>query len=138
MNILNIKANLIIVFGLLLVFNISAQADTEGNNYDLPPGAVIKPKADLNRDLSGKINELRFKSISSDDLEINAEFIKADLTNEDWERLKVTNPDEFDYYQRALEYYEALSPKVKTILNTDELWHLYMFDLKTREEIKQY
>lgn len=138
MNILNIKASLIIVFGLLLVFNISAQADTEGNNYDLPPGAVIKPKADLNRDLSGKINELRFKSISSDDLEINAEFIKADLTNEDWERLKVTNPDEFDYYQRALEYYEALSPKVKTILNTDELWHLYMFDLKTREEIKQY
>lgn len=121
---------------LLLVQVSYAQTDTT-SEFDIPPGAVVSKKIDLDKDFSGKLNELKYQNYANDSLKVNAKFIK-DLTAKDWKNLEEKNPDEFEYYQRALSFYENLNPKVKHVFNTEELWFIYMFRQDIKEKIQNH
>ena len=137
MNILNIKASLIVI-GFLLASNISAQTDAEVSNYDLPPGAFLSPKFDTDKDMSEIINEIKHKAVENSNEDEKAKFLKPDITQEDWDRLKKYNPEEYEYYQRALNFYDNLSERVKIIIDTDDLWYIYKFKVESREELTKY
>lgn len=116
--------------------DLTAQDTTQ---YNLPPKYCIPNKMDVNSyDFSEKMNEIEYKSMSDSEMNNNAKFIKEGLTDEDWDRLKKYNPEEYKYYREALTFYEELSPKVKTILTTKELWDIYMFKSDLKEKLLQY
>ena len=135
---LTVRSLLLISCLLFSVITLSQNAD-ENSNYNTPPGLFINPKFDPNeKDLSGVINELEHKYIAEDQLVVRAKFIKEGLTEQDWSNLERDNPDQFEYYAQAKSYYDNLSLRVKTILCTEDLWHIYMFRQDLKEKLINY
>lgn len=123
-----------VIFSPCLIAQEGASSD-----FNLPPNVVLSKKFDPNEmDLSRVLNELKHQRISPSDYKVNAKFIKPGLTDEDWSNMEEDNPDEFAYYREAKAFYDRLSPRVKHILNTEELWFIYMFKREIRNQLTEY
>ncbi len=104
-------------------------------DYNIPPGSLIMPKSDLTVDYSYLIPEIEAASGTSG--YVRAQFIK-ELSEEDWANLQANNPEEYAYYSVAKIFYDNLSPKVKVVLSTEQLWHIYMFDQRLKNQLANY
>lgn len=129
-------------FASITVFGqVSQEAETTSANritnqdYNLPPGTVIMPKSDLTIDYSYLLSEIEEASATSN--YVRAQFIK-EFTEQDWVNMEANNPDEYAYYTAAKTFYDNLSPKVKVILSTEELWYIYMFDQRLKSQLTNY
>ena len=143
---ISLKLNVVSLFVVLASASLTfAQSEEPKTNdlsaeYNLPPTYHIPKKLDIvSLDYSEKINLIETKSTSDEtDMSKQAKFIKEEITDEDWERLKIHNPEEYKYYRDALTYYNQLSPRVKSTLTTEELWNIYMFQQANKEKLLKY
>ena len=116
---------------LLLVSTNATFAQTKNSDYNLPPGSVLRPKTDTQIDYSYKLNEIPLQSPVNPVFE---DFLK-DWTVEDLEVTKNTEPKLYAYLMEAQSYHQALSDKVKVTFSFDELWYIYVFDQKLKNEL---
>jgi hypothetical protein len=101
-------------------------------NYNLPPGSVVKQKAVLFKDISYKLNDNPdFSQVEA----VNRELFK-DLSESNLNEMKELNPESHLYFTLATNYFSLLSDKVKAIYTSDELWYIYQFDQKLKETLK--
>ena len=104
-------------------------------DYNIPPGALIMPKSDLTVDYSHLLPEIEAASGTSG--YVRAQFIK-EISQEDWTNMQVNDPEAYAYYSAAKTFYDNLSPKVKVVLTTEQLWHIYMFDQRLKNQLTNY
>ena len=141
------KSTLTLLLALVPLFSISvfgqetqtmttsSATRTTSEDYNIPPDAIIMPKADLKVDYSHLLPEIEAASGTSD--YVRAQFIR-DFTQEDWTNMQANNPEEYTYYSTAKTFYDNLSPKVKVVLSTEQLWHIYMFDQRLKNQLTNY
>jgi hypothetical protein len=113
-----------------LLLSISLHAQQQEVN--LPPGSVVKSKYTIYRDLSYKLNqEPNYSQVES----VNTELFK-DLTESNLLEMKTNDPESFEYYNEAANYFKSLSTKVKALFTSEELWYVYQFDQNLKETLK--
>lgn len=125
---LNYSQLFILIGVLLLSSGIYAQ------QYNIPPNAQTKTKAITTIDVSEELNNL---GQFTPDSPVKAKPMKQ-LTAAEWEALETSNPDEYIYYQEALEYYNQLSHQVKCALTSDQLWTIYIYDQALKDQLLNY
>jgi hypothetical protein len=108
----------------------SANASGNNKNWNLPPDAIVHPKANTSIDYSFKLNEF---ILNESEKAAQNDFGK-DMTEENFESMRKDHPEAFKYYKEAEGFYKSLSNKVKAAYTGEELWYIYMFDqnLKNR------
>jgi hypothetical protein len=119
--------NLITLFAIIISFCSFSQSNSD---YNLPPGAVLKPKAKI-EDLSYKLGDLQ-NTVSQNYVEQN--FLK-DFSSEDLVSMQIEAPEMYSYYMTANDFYINLSPRVKSIFTVNELWDIYYFDANLKQQI---
>lgn len=121
------KKKLLFIFLFFSVIGISQEINYK---YNLPPGYKLHPKK--------KIIDLSYK--------LNGQESTLDYTNDELEFLKKNSETEIENYKNIDERYyqylkggeqfiDSLSSKIKTIYTHKELWYIYAFDQKLREQI---
>lgn len=124
------------IFVLLCLFfssNSSGQTVVEKNNrkFNLPPGAFLKKKFEINIDLSYKLNGgTSTMNYKDSDLKI-----AKNLTDEELQSLKDADPINYNYYTTANAFFNSLSQKVKSIYNKTDLWYIYVFDQDLKDKL---
>ncbi len=111
-----------------LFFSLNAQ-------YNLPPDAVLKAKTSSDVDYAFKLIEIEDWQATDTKLS-EAQFLIED-TESNWEELRAF-PEKYAYYQKAKVFYDNLSPRVKAVLTTDELWYIYFFDQVLTERLTKF
>jgi hypothetical protein len=101
--------------------------------FNLPPGAVLHPKANTSIDYSYKLNEL---SDETKPIE-NINFLKQFSQNE-IEEMEKEFPEGYAYYKEAEKYFNKLSSRVINIFTVEELWYIYQFDLSLKEKLLKH
>ena len=74
-------------------------------------------------------SHLWLREIDSD-LNVIKEFSK-----EEFENLKNTDVEYYNYYTKGLSFFKGLSDKVKKIYSEKELWYIYVFDQKLKDKL---
>lgn len=120
---------------LFVVFSLAAIAqpksnDFSQNKYNIPPGAVVSYKLKI-IDYSYKLNSL---VKSSSETKYSTKFTSY-FTNLDLEQVKANDKALYSYYENAENYYAKLSNSVKATFTLEELWHIYFFDAKLKEQL---
>lgn len=100
-------------------------------NYNLPPGSVLKQKADEYVDYSYKIKQSYKKnSEKMTSLAFLNGFKKVDFSE-----LKKKFPKDYQYYATAEKYFNSLSDKVKISFSVEELCYIYIFDQHLKNKL---
>ena len=119
--------NKIILCLVILITSISYSQNKALENYNLPPGAVLKQKGFEKIDYSYKLNgtiEVTATKVST------AEFIAT--FKKDIEFIKSNYPKDYEYYAEAERYFDGLSENVKHRFTANELNYIYIFDQKLK------
>lgn len=122
---------LLSLFSLLLFFSIGnlgyAQTnETKQSDYNLPPGYRLDPNRnviDLSFKLEGKTLE---KDVTQE-----IKFLKQVTDDE----LNLTSSEYQNYIREGREFIDSLSQKIKSIYNEEELWYIYAFDQKLKNQL---
>lgn len=131
--------NLLSIFFLFCFFsplcsfgqtNVNEKSSME-KNHNLPPGIVFGKKFITTIDLSYKLNG-GVANVSYQDSELK--FGKVFLNN-DLETIKETDPVNYNYYTTANNYFNSLSQKVKSLYTKNELFYVYVFDQKLKNQL---
>ncbi|MCE3279506.1 MAG: Protein of unknown function precursor [Bacteroidetes bacterium] len=126
-----LKFNLPFSLFLMLTFSCSTSVFSQEKTVNLPPGAVINIKSYVSIDYSYKLVEIP----SSEPLNyIQGDFLKE--ISKDLADMKVNAPESYKYYTIAQAYYNGLSNKVKTTFTIDELWYIYYYDQKLKNQLQ--
>ena len=107
---------------------------TYGQTTNLPPNAKTKTKGVTEIDISQELDAINQYNQNSP---IKAKPLKL-LNEDEWTTLELNNPDEFNYYRAAQNYYDELSHRVKCALTTDQLWTIYFYDQDMKDELLNY
>jgi hypothetical protein len=99
--------------------------------FNLPPGAVLHPKANTSIDYSHKLEQL-----NNIDAQYTEENFLKEFTEEQLVDFAEKRKDAYQYYMEANKFYVQLSSKVKALYTTEELWYIYIFDKELTEKIK--
>jgi hypothetical protein len=99
--------------------------------YNLPPGSVLKVKASIEDNYSYKLNFIDDASL----VEKNLNFL-ASIPSDELEEMKILAPEKFEYYQKANDFYNSLSVKVKNTFSIQDIWNIYVFDQELKETIQ--
>jgi hypothetical protein len=103
------------------------------SNYNLAPGMVLSPKkVNLEMDYSFMLNEIPAtapKNFKNDD------FLRV-IPKEKLDYWKASEPEVYQYYATAKNFYDNLSPKVKAIFSVEVLWHIYFYDQKLKSKLQ--
>lgn len=114
-------------FGQTLVHEKSSVQE----NYNLPPGMVFGKKFITTMNLSYKLNGgVANVSYHDSDLKFGKVFLNNDL-----EAVKETDPINYNYYTTANNYFNSLSQKVKNLYTKNELFYIYVFDQKLKNQL---
>jgi hypothetical protein len=100
-------------------------------NYNMPPGFHVNPKANLAADYWHKLDQLPTTTPSTIE---EGNFLKF-ITQRQLQLLEVENPPLYNYYVTARNYHEQLSNKVKVTFTYDELWDVYMFNAELKDHL---
>ncbi|MFN5415501.1 MAG: hypothetical protein ACK5B9_00485 [Flavobacteriia bacterium] len=101
-------------------------------NFNLPPGSVVKEKAHFKKDLSSKIYDTpNFSQVE----QVKSELLK-DLNESNLLEMKQNNIESFEYYSKALSYFTNLDQKVLALFTAEQLWYIYQFDRELTETLK--
>lgn len=112
---------------VVLITTISYSQNKTLENYNLPPGAVLKQKGFEKIDYSYKLNgtiEVAATKVSAP--EFLATFKK------DIEFIKINFPIDYEYYAKAERFFDGLSENVKFRFTANELNYIYIFDLNLK------
>jgi hypothetical protein len=107
----------------LMVAQLEKSSDLRSEGLNTIPNAMYS-KVDRNIDLSAKLAKLPAQ-IADNYLE--PVFIK-DGTWDDYILGEGVDQATRNYYTTARDYFQNLSPKIKTTFTVDELWYIYQFD----------
>lgn len=121
------KLIVLMAFSCLYFYGISQQT-----NYNLPPGHKVKDKAFRQENYQEKISQL---ASANPVLLLERDFLSV-IPADEFAEMKTQAPETYQYYMKAKEFYENLSPKVKNTFTLEELWDIYMFDTLLTEQIK--
>lgn len=113
-------------------FDVSAQNNTINNlqNFNLPPGYKLHPKKSI----------INF-SYKIDNSPVNIFYTESDLlflkkiTEEELESQKDTMPEYYNYVKTGERFINNLSPRVRSIYTTSELWYIYAFDRQLSDRL---
>lgn len=115
---------------ILLAFMSSFSQNSDVGKYNLPPGFVLNPKRII-FDLSFKIDKTKpYINYSNTDLKV-----LKNLSSEEIELYKESLGDYYEYYKEGTTYINSLSSSVKNIYTIDEIWYIYIFDQKLKNEL---
>jgi hypothetical protein len=126
------KISLLILFVALsnIVLAQSNNNEQTANNYNIPPGAVLKNKLQIT-DYSYKLSSLSIANpVQLTKVKFTSFFEGLNL-----EEIKSTDKVLFEYYETAENYYSSLSDRVKASFTLEELWHIYFFDARLKEQL---
>lgn len=111
--------------------NLERNQINSTKNYNIPPGVVFSNKFNTNLDLSYKLNGTpNLQSYHDDDLRVGKR-----LTQEQLDSLKEKDVANYNYYTTANLYFQGLSKKIKEIYTDNELWYIYVFDQKLKNNL---
>lgn len=123
-----------LLFGILVGlsgFCQSAKPSPSYNQFNLPPGEVLNPKIITNIDYSYKLNQLAaFSAKNTRNFEFPAQYSTADI-----EEMKSLTPEKYQYFKRAVDYFNSLPERVKANFTDNELWYIYKFDQKLKNAL---
>lgn len=123
------------VLMLLFFSNIYSQVkssqELKNAGYNTPPGLVFG-KIDPNFSYADKLNFVP-NEVPADYHEPK---MMGDKSLEQFLSDQNLSQENRTYYQEAKIYFDALSPKVKTLFTPEELWHIYYFDAVLKEKLK--
>ena len=124
--------NLFLIF-LVSLFTLSsfAQIEIDESKFNLPPGVVFHAKSFENIDYSDKL------SIAKPQYSIKKNFMSK-FSAEELDYMQSKLPEDYRYYSEALSYFNKLSKSVRRIFSEDDLWYVYMFDNKLKQELLNY
>ncbi len=123
------KKTTLLIFIAFLCLNFVKAQESKTSNYNLPPGCVLKQKVKF-YDLSYKLD----RKVSSHNFSDSDLLVVKDISSNQLDEFKNTDPEYYNYYIKGLSFFESLSNKVKQTYNSTELWYIYVFDqdLKNR------
>lgn len=116
---------------ILVTLFFSLSSYSQDQQYNLPPGSIVRKKGFEQVDYSWKL-----KNISQDKAYFKDSNYLSQFTLEDLKVMEKNSIEKFNYYKTADNYFKALSPKVKSLFTVNELWYIYMFDETLKEKIK--
>jgi hypothetical protein len=129
-----VKLNTIAMKKILLLLSMLYLAGVgiaqQTPQYNLPPGAVLKPNAKI-EDLSYKLGDLPDKV---DQNYIEQNFLEH-FTSDELNAMQTESSSLYSYYMEANDFYTKLSPRVKSIFSVNELWDIYYFDADLKQQI---
>lgn len=105
---------------------------SQSENYNLPPGAKLKTKANVEEDYSYKLNNLSNPPKDFSEPDFFIEFNKEDLE----EKMSIDNEYK-SYIDEATSFYKDLSMVVKYNFTPSELWYIYQFDQKLKNRLEE-
>jgi hypothetical protein len=121
---------------LFLITNLSLYTQNKQSfqvqdNYNIPPNAIIKPKAINSSDYFSKIdNQPDYSRVSN----VESDFKKF-LSEDNLKDMELNDKESYSYYLEVLKYFDTLSPKVKALFTADDLWNIYMFHNELKNEL---
>ncbi len=118
---------------VVFITTVSYSQNKTLENYNLPPGAVLKQKGFEKIDYSYKLNG--FIEVSATKVS-TAEFIAT--FKKDVEIIKANFPKDYEYYAEAERYFDGLSENVKFRFTANELNYIYIFDQKLKYIIANF
>jgi hypothetical protein len=123
-----------LVFLFLCDHSIAQDNSRSGSNrleeFNLPPGAVLHKKTKI-YDLSYKL-----KGGTSDKHYVQSDLkILKNISEEELIATKDKNPKYYQYYITGRDFINSLSQKVKSLYTNDELWYIYVFDQKLKQQL---
>lgn len=131
------KTILLLLLLLFMPFCMIAQSTAfdrktiSQENYNLPPGIVFGKKFITTIDLSYKLKGGVAKdSYEDSDLKLGKVFLNNDL-----ETIKNTDPVNYNYYTAANSFFNSLSQKVKGLYTKNELFYIYVFDQRLKNQL---
>lgn len=143
-NYFQIKTFFIFVITAIFSFSATAQNEIEKpisnqSEYDiyiasfnLPPGAGYYAK---NVDLIDYSFMLEQIPAVNPEKFINDDFLKV-YPKEKLDYWKSNEPNIYQYYATAKNFYDNLSSKVKSVLSVEVLWHIYIYDQKLKNKLE--
>lgn len=123
-----------VFFILLLIsssFGFSQTVLNEEISINLPPGSSMPIKFEF-IDYSYKLDNVSSTKCNS----LEEKNFLEEFSEEDLIEMKLNSVEKYQYYMKAKSFYNNLSNKIKTLYTIDELWYIYMFDLKLTNKIK--
>ncbi|MES2545476.1 MAG: hypothetical protein V4548_11355 [Bacteroidota bacterium] len=108
------------------------QSSVDMSNFNLAPGMVFSPKKVNLIDYSFMLEQIPTvepKKFMNDD------FLKI-IPKEKLDYWKSSEPQVYQYYATAKNFYDNLSNKVKSVLSVDVLWHIYFYDVKLKNQLQ--
>ena len=117
--------NLLIFIMFLITIGAYSQDVTK---FNLPPGTGFAPKIFQEIDYSYKLND---ESLN-EPIEKKYLFKFSEIKLEE---IKSIDPNAYNYYNTANNYFNSLSKSVKRKFTVKELWYIYMYDLKLKNKL---
>lgn len=119
---------------VLAFLPLSFAQKNAGSSYDFntPPDGFIMNKAYLGTNYYSKLQKL------NDTLSITgqkATFLRP-FTPEDWIYLQQHQPESYNYYTAAKNWYENLPQRMLTLFTTEELWYIYFYDQQLKYKLE--
>lgn len=82
-------------------------------------------------DYSYKINNLQPVSTI-----VSEQNFLQDISNEELEKMKTDEPNVYEYYMKANQFFKSLSPSVKSTFTVKELWYIYTYDINLTKRLR--
>ncbi|WP_375240004.1 hypothetical protein [Aurantibacter sp.] len=111
------------VLCFLIQFSYS---QTDGSQFNLPPGAKFSIKQYEKIDYSYKLTQ-------NLNLAVDKQYLKFNET--ELLLLKSKNLEGYNYYSDARDYFNCLSNKVKKSFTVNELWYIYIYDQELKKQL---
>lgn len=104
-------------------------------NYNLPHGSSPSIKLDKTIDYSPKRDMIQ----NANAIQINSQvFLYRMITPEKWAAIREINDPNEVYFNTAMEWFDHLSGKVKSVYSLEELWYIYQFDTVLATNLSTY
>lgn len=116
-----------IINSLLFSQNLSQH---NSGTLNLPPGGKMPLKFEY-VDYSYKLNNLQPVSTI-----VSEQNFLQDISNEELEKMKTNEPNVYEYYMKADQFFKSLSPSVKSTFTVKELWYIYTYDINLTKRLR--
>jgi hypothetical protein len=110
--------------------NSHSAASEKNKDWNLPPGFVLNAKTNTQIDYSFKI----YEPIINEEDSAGRNFLR-DFSEEDIADMKKNWAEAYRYYMAAEQFYKNLSTSIKSRFTIEELWYIYMFDQKLKNQL---
>jgi len=135
-NYLNTMKSIVLTLSFLLLVSFGFSQSKSVNKFDLPPGFILSKKADFSANYWYKLKNIHLIDVSDKNLP-RADLLKS-FTDNDFEKMKLSSPHEYEYYLKVKNYVRRLSLRVKLAFTYDELWAIYMFNPALKNELLKH